>query len=337
MNEGRSQYVRRAVSAALALGVGGVALMASPAEAKPDVATVKAQVDQLNQQAEVASERYDLVAGQASDAQSILNALNADLANEQAAAQGLRDQVASIVVSQYQGQNLSAASQVALSNDPSSFLQGLGAVTAYNNQRGQLLSVYSDELNRIDMRRKAVSQEQGTLDSLQAQLAQAKSQADQAAAAAQKQLNSLDVKTRAVVVQQLAPGAAPVGQTFNAGPVSGNASTAVSYALAQVGKAYVHGAAGPNAFDCSGLTMAAWAAAGVGLPHNAAAQKSATTPVSESDLQPGDLVFYYPDRGISHVGMYVGNGMVVSALNPSEGIRVHPLHMMPYAGAGRVG
>ena len=68
---------------------------------------------------------------------------------------------------------------------------------------------------------------------------------------------------------------------------SGKAAIAVRYAMAQVGKSYVYGAAGPDSFDCSGLTMMAWQQAGVSLPHSAASQMSYGTPVSSSQLQPG--------------------------------------------------
>jgi cell wall-associated NlpC family hydrolase len=105
--------------------------------------------------------------------------------------------------------------------------------------------------------------------------------------------------------------------------------------MAQVGKAYVYGAAGPSAYDCSGLTMRAWGAAGVGLPHSSSAQYNMGTHVSASQLRPGDLVFYYSP--ISHVGMYIGNGMIVNAENPSAGVKVTGLYSMPYVGAVRPG
>ena len=94
--------------------------------------------------------------------------------------------------------------------------------------------------------------------------------------------------------------------------VAARAATAMRVALAQVGKPYVYGAAGPGAFDCSGLMMFSWAAAGVSLPHNAAEQYNVTQHISESQLRPGDLVFYY-GYPPGHVVMYIGNGRVVSA------------------------
>jgi cell wall-associated NlpC family hydrolase len=109
----------------------------------------------------------------------------------------------------------------------------------------------------------------------------------------------------------------------------------VNYALAQVGDPYVYGGAGPDAFDCSGLTMAAWAAAGVALPHSASMQASAGTPVSISSLMPGDLVFYYSP--ISHVGIYIGNGQIVHAPYPGLSVQVVPVTSMPVALAVRVG
>ncbi len=118
-------------------------------------------------------------------------------------------------------------------------------------------------------------------------------------------------------------------------PASGRAAVAVHYAMAQIGKPYVYGAAGPSSYDCSGLTMAAWGAAGVGLPHSSSAQYGSGTHIAASQLQPGDLVFYYSP--ISHVGMYIGNGMIVNAENPSAGIRVTGLYSMPYVGAVRPG
>jgi cell wall-associated NlpC family hydrolase len=109
----------------------------------------------------------------------------------------------------------------------------------------------------------------------------------------------------------------------------------VQYALGQVGDSYVYGAAGPDAFDCSGLTMMAWAAAGVSLPHSSGAQMGSGTPVSQSQLAPGDLVFYYSP--VSHVGIYIGNGQIVHAANPSTGVQVAPVFSMPYSGAVRPG
>ncbi|MBB1483003.1 C40 family peptidase [Tessaracoccus sp. MC1865] len=105
-------------------------------------------------------------------------------------------------------------------------------------------------------------------------------------------------------------------------------------ALTKVGSAYRYANAGPSTFDCSGLTSWAYKQVGVTLPRTSSAQISVGKRVAKSELQPGDLVFYYSP--ISHVGIYIGNGQIVDAANPSTGVRVASLHSMPFAGATRV-
>lgn len=104
---------------------------------------------------------------------------------------------------------------------------------------------------------------------------------------------------------------------------SGDTAAVVSYALAQVGKPYVWGAPGPDAFDCSGLTRAAWAQAGVALTHYSGSQYAETTPVATSALQPGDLLYFYAIS--QHVGLYIGNGKFVHASNPRTGVALASL------------
>jgi cell wall-associated NlpC family hydrolase len=114
------------------------------------------------------------------------------------------------------------------------------------------------------------------------------------------------------------------------------ARIAVTFALHQVGKPYVFGSAGPDSFDCSGLTMSAWGAAGVHLPHSAYEQYSYGTHVPESQLEPGDLIFFY--NPIGHVTIYIGDGLMVSAPTEGEDVQVVPLSFFQsdYAGATRL-
>ncbi|MFC0526546.1 C40 family peptidase [Phytohabitans kaempferiae] len=115
----------------------------------------------------------------------------------------------------------------------------------------------------------------------------------------------------------------------------GQAGTAVRFAYAQLGKAYRFGAGGPDAYDCSGLTSAAWSRAGVTLPHNARRQQRAVQRVDRSDLRPGDLVFYY--RNVRHVGMYVGSGKIIHAPQHGEPVRIDNVDYQPVHSFGRPG
>ncbi|MER5909849.1 NlpC/P60 family protein [Streptomyces sp. NPDC001982] len=105
------------------------------------------------------------------------------------------------------------------------------------------------------------------------------------------------------------------------------ADKAIAFARAQIGKPYVWGATGPDSYDCSGLTQAAWKAAGVDLPRTTWDQVNAGTTVSLADAQPGDLIFFYDD--ISHVGLYIGDGMMIHAPKPGAYVREESVY---YAG-----
>ena len=130
-------------------------------------------------------------------------------------------------------------------------------------------------------------------------------------------------------------GTAPSGSPPAPAPApNGGAAAAIDAALSQVGKPYQWGAAGPNSYDCSGLTMWAWAHGGVSLPHNSGMQYSATARVSQGAWQPGDLLFY--GSPIHHVSMYIGGGRMIEAPYTGSQVRVVPVRTSDYVGAGRV-
>jgi cell wall-associated NlpC family hydrolase len=205
-------------------------------------------------------------------------------------------------------------------------------MSAFNSMQAGQYSSFLTEAKALSIRQKATRDQLAKIAELEKQAAQDKATIDKNLAAAKELLGKLEAQARERMLE-----ASRSGTTIPASdiPASGRAAVAVRYAMAQVGKPYVYGAAGPNSFDCSGLTMAAWGAAGVGLPHSSSAQYGSGTHIAASQLQPGDLVFYY--HPISHVGMYIGHGMIVNAENPSSGIRVTGLYSMPYVGAVRPG
>ncbi|WP_186343535.1 C40 family peptidase [Streptomyces sp. CFMR 7] len=126
------------------------------------------------------------------------------------------------------------------------------------------------------------------------------------------------------------------GTGTGTGAGSGYAAKAekvLAFARAQIGKPYVWGATGPSSYDCSGLTKAAWREAGVTLPRTTWDQVKIGTRVATSDLQPGDLVFFYDD--ISHVGIYKGDGMMIHAPKPGANVREESIYYMPIYGSVR--
>ena len=326
MLNGRKRLITGMSGLALAAVVGFVP--STPAQAAPDINDVQARVDHLYHQAEQASERYNNAKLELRDLNRDIGALKADQDRQDARLQVVQSQVQDSVVRQYEGESLSAVSQVVVSKDPGAFLSQLSTMSAFNDIQSNLFENYATELKALDIRREATQKRSAEVAATKKKLASAKATIDDKLSEAKSLLGKLKADQRDAMLSRDTTRMPTVS-------ASGSAGAAVSFAMAQVGDAYVYGATGPNAWDCSGLTMMAWAQAGVALPHSSSAQYNSGPHVAASDLQPGDLVFYYSP--ISHVGMYIGNGMIVNAENPSAGVKVTGLYSMPYVGAVRPG
>ncbi|HET6560630.1 MAG TPA: C40 family peptidase [Marmoricola sp.] len=136
------------------------------------------------------------------------------------------------------------------------------------------------------------------------------------------------------------PEPPPTPEPHNAPAPSGGAAAAIAFARAQLGEPYVWAAAGPEAWDCSGLTMGAWRAGGASLPHYSVAQYDATTPISAAQLRPGDLVFWSSSSspsGIFHVALYLGDGMIIHAPRTGRPVSIDSMYYwVPPTHFGRV-
>ena len=329
MLNGRRRSSAAITAVLLALVIGSVP--SSPAQAEPSIDEVQTRVDRLYHQAEQAQERYHDAKVELDELRKDVGSLQADQDRQDDRLTTVREQVQDSIVSQYEGTSLSAVGQAVVSEDPSQFLSQLTTIAAYNDIQSQLFADYTTELKALDIRSSATDDRRARMAALEKELAKEQGLVQDKLAEAKDQLGQLKDDERE---ELLASRSGSVRLPTDV-PASGRAGAAVQYALAQVGDAYVYGAAGPSAFDCSGLTMMAWAQAGVGLPHSSSAQFGAGPHIASSALQPGDLVFYYSP--ISHVGMYIGNGLIVHAANPGAGVLVAGLYSMPYSGAVRPG
>ena len=256
----------------------------------------------------------------------------------------------------YTSGGLDTSLQVLLSEDPNEFLAQAAALDAV--QRGQASALRKTATARLRLAQSeaAVLDKEARAKDLRDRMKEAKGEANDRLAEAERVLANLEEKERQRLARlareerEAARAAALAAQAElnNSGGSSsagggftgsGRAAKAVMYALSQVGDRYVAAAAGPNSFDCSGLTMTAWRQAGVSLPHYSRSQYSVTRRVPLSQAQPGDLVFYF-GRGTHHVGMYIGNGKMVHAANPREGVVVTnvlgPWYSSRFSGIGRV-
>ncbi|WP_020118618.1 C40 family peptidase [Streptomyces canus] len=306
-------------------------------------AQVKAKVDQLYQEAEAATEKYNGAKEQAEAAENRLDGLRDEAARRTEQLNEARDALGSIAAAQYRGGGLDPAMQLALTDDPDRYLDSAEFVERAGTRQAASVANVRRQLREIEQLRGAAHIELASLKSRQAELKRHKKTITGKLGAARRLLSQLPAEERAVLggdgdrASRATTGAreelATPGAATTEAPNS-RAAAAVSYAYAKLGSPYVWGATGPDAFDCSGLIQAAYRSAGISLPRTTYAQIDAGRRVSRSELLPGDLVFFY--SGISHVGLYIGNGQMIHAPNPSAPVRVAPIDQMPFAGATRV-
>jgi cell wall-associated NlpC family hydrolase len=192
-------------------------------------------------------------------------------------------------------------------------------------QRAAKTQLDETKAEALTLRRRLVRLAADAAAAQAAQAAQAEAQA-RAAAAAQATQNAAAPAASPPRSTPSAPApstpAAPVPPAPPSPPATGSAATAIAFARAQLGKPYVFAAAGPDAYDCSGLTMAAWAAAGVRMPHYSGSQATMFPKVSWEQLQPGDIVVFYSD--LHHVGLYIGGGMMIHAPQTGDVVKISP-------------
>ena len=193
-----------------------------------------------------------------------------------------------------------------------------------------------ERLRQLEIQRQREQEEADERARLAAEQA-AEREAAASAASTQESEGPVESNTEAAAETPAAVAEKPAAVAEKpAAPVnSSRAQSAISAATSKVGSTYVWGTSGPSTFDCSGLMAYAYREVGISLPRSSRAQFSMGSSVAKSDLQPGDLVFYYSP--VSHVGMYIGNGQIVDAANPRSGVRITSLNSMPFSGARRVG
>jgi cell wall-associated NlpC family hydrolase len=272
---------------------------------KPTIDNTQPRVDKLDHQAKQASHQFNAARHEMRDAKKRLHVLEARFKDQQTRVADLRGQVAADVAPQY------------------------------HDQRTQMMGEYAQRAQRLRQQRADAQSNLALVTVTKRRLGVEKAKVDHRASKASDLLSQLKERAAEEQASRSEDRSSTSTPAPTSAPASGGAAAAVQYAMSKVGDAYVFGAAGPSAFDCSGLTMEAWQQAGVSLPHSSSAQMGSGTPVSQSELQPGDLVFYYSP--VSHVGMYIGNGQIVNAENPSVGVKITGVNSMPYAGAVRPG
>ncbi|MEV8016778.1 C40 family peptidase [Streptomyces sp. NPDC086554] len=166
--------------------------------------------------------------------------------------------------------------------------------------------------------------------------AEAKAKAEAAAKKKAEEERASRAAERTTLSATAGSGSGASADADVAAPASGSVGTVISFLKAQLGDAYVMGASGPNAWDCSSLVQAAFKQAGVDLPRVSQDQSVSGTPVALSNVQVGDILYWGGAGSAYHVGVYIGNGQYLDAANPSKGVVIQDLSGYPADGAVRV-
>jgi cell wall-associated NlpC family hydrolase len=330
---------RRAVLVLAGAVTATVVSTLTPSVAAADPSTA-AQARTLVEQA---GQRLAEIDEQLNDAQLTVAELQQDaetaaqrFAVAQAAVEAYEPQLRAIAQTGYTGPSQSRVAAFLTSDDASELVQQLTTLDLIAAHVEGLMAQVAVAQDQAEQAKAAADQAAAKARAALAELQEQQAQAQQQVDAYRADFQRLSAEEQAAVTTALAgPSlAAPSTAAVVASAPSASVATVLRTALAQRGDPYVWGSSGPDGFDCSGLTRYAFAAAGIDLPHSSGAQSQMGRAVSRSELQPGDLVFFYSP--VSHVGIYLGNGMMVHARTFGQPVAVTSVDQAGYAGARRL-
>lgn len=326
----RSAMPRRAlVGTAFVIVASLVATLAvgGPAQAEPTVAEIEKQIDEAWRQLEPIIEKHNATREDLAEQKKKADALSKKIAPLQLQVELAMARVGEIAARAYMGNSASAINAILTSGTPTTLVQRLEVLDQLARREQAEVQAVVDLKEQYQAKKEPLDALVAELTRTEAELAAKKKQID----AEIDRLQKLRLKVYGETVGFGSLRPAPCPTTYP----GGKHGIAVRFACSQIGKPYVWGSAGPNSYDCSGLMLAAWAKAGVSLPHNAARQRAVTKRISRSELKPGDLVFYYSN--LSHVGMYVGDGWLVHASRAGEPVKMKRVDDGPIHSYGRPG
>jgi cell wall-associated NlpC family hydrolase len=333
--------MRNSLRALFAAVIFSSILIPSSASAAPNLIEVQGRVRDLQEQAATAAEGAQDAKVQLAKLKRTLDSVQQQATQQGASVDQMNKIIGAIAADQYKSGPLSQSLELLFSSDPALYLSAAGSLEAVTRKKSADLKKFSVATQRLNATTFTVTDKLALVRAAEAkftkQLAIANGKLQQAedllaklTAAERERLAKLNEDEENADQER---SLADAGKYAN---VAGRGGVAIKYALAQIGDRYVFGAAGLINWDCSGLTMRAFQAAGVSLPHSSRAQYNYGKSIARKDLLPGDLVFF--GKPISHVAIYVGGNRMLHA--PRTGARVKiaefSLGKKPYIGARRL-
>ncbi|MBO3734277.1 C40 family peptidase [Glycomyces niveus] len=308
----RRKWMSAAVVGGLLVTVGS-----GPAWAQDSPEDINDEIDALDDDLAAAVEEYNQLASEVDENRELIDETEANLQTAETELDGLRAQLADFIAETYVDQGIGDAALLLESGTPDAFVERLDRLNSANLYNFNLM----DELRTAS---EEYATQRDLLTDLQADLETEQAELQKAADELTDRMTDLEEEWKTAAGEEVVE--------YDLPHMTNEQWTIVDFALDQIGEPYVWGSAGPDSWDCSGLMLGAYAQAGISLPHNAAAQWDMVAHISEDELQPGDFVFY---NGLAHVGMYIGNGLIVHAPNSTTVVKVVEVHHgNSYYGAG---
>jgi peptidoglycan DL-endopeptidase CwlO len=308
------------ISFTLPAGIGSAATAGTPKSLQATVAEANAlsnQIDELGQQ-------YDALRIQLTEARSEAAIAKETAQRDQTALGAGQAQVGQIAAEGYMMGGLDPTIELLQDQNPQQLLNQSSIMLQLQYQQGGTMSLLQTAEDAANRAKQTASQEEA--------------QAATLSAAMNKKVSEIQAKENVLNSSAFSQALAIFDETGHYPDIQVSGDTlgeqALRFALTKLGDPYVWGGAGPNDFDCSGLVMWAYAQVGISLTHFTGAQWNEGEHISRSQLQPGDLVFFFAD--ISHVGMYIGNGMMVDAPTFGQPVQIQPVFWDAYVGAVRI-
>ncbi len=322
-NEHRTSAVSWMFTTAAFVAAGGLLLPTAVAHAEPEPTKeeVEERVEELLQESSTLVQEYNEAQEQYDAAETQVEDLDEQIGSEEERFEELRTKVAELANTSYRSNDPESVATALFVEDPSEIFEQSADLSYLSESRLRELEAFAESDARLialkDEADRAYDEAAEQLEELE----ERKEEVETTLAEQEELLATFDGENPTAAGES-ATGAAP---TYT-GSASGNARAAIDFAYSKIGTPYQWGGTGPNGYDCSGLTQASWAAAGVGIPRTTYTQYDMPNAVAWEDIQPGDILFFFPDLG--HNGLYVGNGMMVHA--PSSGKTVSEVRLADY-------
>lgn len=314
-------FRRRAITVAgalIALSVAPHTVAVAHADPEPSTKELRSKALKLADQLEQLTEQYNGLKVKLAQSQRAAQVATENAERQEKTLQSIRQKVGALAATSYmQGGSDPTVSFIA-SQDPQSVLDQAATLNYFAKRDSTKVLGLMQAMQAAQRARKSAEARATQVKALRTELD-----------GQRKKVTDIYEKVRGTLVKRDPTQLAKL-------PVigTGKGAQALRYAMSKIGDPYVWGAAGPNSFDCSGLTMWAYKQVGINLPHYAGSQWNAGTHVSRGDLQPGDLVFFYSD--LHHMGIYVGGGKMLHAPQTGDVVKIASMSGRPFAGAVRV-